>query len=165
MHGEAGVGAASPRAKMVAWAKWGIAHHTLFDYTEGPQRMSMIHLAPGETTTRIGADCSGFATGCAKWAGCPDPNALDFDGEGYTGTMLDACMHVELDEVRPGDLVVYGPGSGDHVCVVVALLRRAGEVVDLRLASHGRQGDPRQVLHSLEQSFHEPPVTFLSFLP
>jgi len=158
------VGTGAVRAKMVAWARWCIAHNALFDYTEGPGRMSMVALPPGETTRRIAADCSGFATGCAKWAGAPDPNNLHFDGQGYTGTMLGHCRHIPLAEVRPGDLVVYGPGTGEHVAVVVALSKRGGRIVDLELASHGQQGDPREVLHSVEQAYHDPPARFLSFL-
>jgi len=150
---------------MVRWAIWAIEHRGLFDYTEGPGRMSMIHLPPGETASRISADCSGFATGCAKWAGAPDPNRQGFDGEGYTGTMLEFCAHIPFANVRPGDLVVYGPGTGEHVCVVIALVKQAGKLVDLRLASHGREGDPREVLYSVERKLHNPPATFLSFIP
>jgi hypothetical protein len=154
----------SCRDAMVRWAIWGIRHSALFDYTEGPGRMSMIHLMPGETARRISADCSGFATGCASWAGAPDPNSRDFDGEGYTGTMLDSCAHIPFADVRPGDLVVYGPGTGEHVCVVIGRVVKAGELVDLRLASHGREGDPRSVLYSVERKLHNPPARFLSFI-
>jgi cell wall-associated NlpC family hydrolase len=155
----------SVRDEMVKWANWGIANHALFDYTEGPERMSMIHLAPGETTQRISADCSGFATGCAKWAGAPDPNNQHFDGQGYTGTMLEYCKQITLAQVRPGDLVVYGPPPGHHVCIVIGLVEEGGKTVDLQLSSHGEQGDPHEVLHSVEQEYQPTPATFLSFIP
>jgi len=78
--------------------------------------------------------------------------------------MLDACAHLPFADVRPGDLVVYGPATGEHVCVVLARVERDGALVDLRLASHGRQGDPRPVLFSVERALHNPPATFLSFI-
>ena len=60
------------------------------------------------------SDCSSFVTACAHKAGIPDPN-----GEGYrygfTGTLVSHCKSIGWGSLRPGDLIIYGPGDGHHV--------------------------------------------------
>jgi hypothetical protein len=116
---------------------------------------------PGHTG-RVRTDCSGAVTYAAELAGCPDPNDLGFNGEGYTGTLGSHCRHIPRSLLRIGDLVLFGPSyPWHHVCAVVEL------DPDPLLFSHGRQGDPRTVTLSAEtagQARH-PGVTYLSFLP
>jgi len=53
-------------------------------------------------------DCSWFTTIDHFAAGAPDPNGLHYNGQGYTGTQYDHCMHVGTGEIQPLDLVFYG---------------------------------------------------------
>jgi hypothetical protein len=55
----------------------------------------------------------------------------------------------------PGDLVVFGPGTGDHVVVIVAV----GSVITV--VSHGQEAGPIQVALHVEADSHKPPVRFL----
>ena len=87
-------------------------------------------------TVPITADCSAAVTLWYKWAGAPDPNGLNYNGTGYTGTLLGHGRHIALKDVLPGDVIVYGPGTGWHTALVV----EAGP--DPLTVSHGQQGDP-----------------------
>jgi hypothetical protein len=60
-------------------------------------------------------DCSGYATLSYKEAGMPDPNHLGYNGEGYTGTLIQHGRKVS--KAQPGDLHFWeGPG---HVAIDV----------------------------------------------
>jgi peptidoglycan hydrolase-like protein with peptidoglycan-binding domain len=121
------------RGKVVEWAVWGIANRAGFTYDE-VRPMPSIANAAG-TVPWIG-DCSAWVTQCFKWAGCPDPNGLDYDGLGFTGTLVAHGTEIPLSEVRAGDVIVYGPGSGVHAAVI--LLGGA----DPLTSSMGQQGCP-----------------------
>ena len=135
------------RDEIVAWGKWGVANRAHFSYSEGAERMEGIHkrgLLP------ISCDCSAFVTLCYAWAYAPDPNGLNYDGQGYTGTLLshdehialfkENAQHVQVPEVLPGDLVVYGGGTGEHVALVVGVWN-----ADILTVSMGENGDPNYV--------------------
>jgi len=124
---------ADVRNQIVAWANWGVANNARFVYTEGPQRMQNVH-SPGNGT--IYCDCSAFVTYCYSWAGAADPNGQGFDGQGYTGTLLSHGIEIPVSEAIPGDVIVYGPGTGEHTALVV----QAGP--DPLTISMGEQGDP-----------------------
>jgi hypothetical protein len=121
------------RQNIVDWAKWGVEHHGQANYTEGPTRMEGVH-KPG--VLPFDADCSAFFTYCYSWGGAADPNGQGYNGTGYTGTLLAHGTEIPLEQVQPGDAIVYGPGTGDHVAMVV----EAGP--DPLTVSHGQQGDP-----------------------
>lgn len=144
----------SVRSSIVNWATWGVAHHDQFTYSEGPDRMEAIKTPPG--TLPVTADCSAFVTLCFKWAGAPDPNGLGYDGEGYTGTLLEHLEHIPLEQVQPGDIIVYGAAPGEHTAIVVV----AGP--DPMTVSHGQQGDPNFVRVSQDG---RQPQTYLRGVP
>ena len=129
------------RAEMVAQAMWATRREPLVHYEQSrPMPLSQFkrHVLPLRT------DCSGFCTCIAYAAGAPDPNGRKFDGLGYTGTMLSACEHIARSEVKVGDYVVYGDGTGNHVCMVVAM------DTDPLLVSHGQEAGPILIRHSAE---------------
>jgi hypothetical protein len=102
-------------------------------------------------------DCSEAVTCLCKWAGLHDPNGHHYDGSGFTGTLLDRLPHYsDPHRAMVGALVVFGPGTGDHVCMVM----EPGD--DPLLWSHGFEGGPRKVRLSVERQIHRKPVTFLS---
>ena len=122
---------------IVAWAKWAVANHAKFTYSEGPQRMSGIG-HPGKLP--VIADCSAFVTLCYNWAGAADPNGQNYDHEGYTGTLLSHGTKIPLAQVQPGDVIVYGPGTGWHTALVVDV--SGANAKNPLTISHGQEGDP-----------------------
>ena len=120
------------RDHIVRWAKWGVDNHAGFTYTEGAQRMEGI----GHPGTACHADCSAFVTLCYNWAGAPDPNGQNYNGQGYTGTLLAHGTPITKEQAIPGDVIVYGPGTGWHTALIV----ESGS--DPLTVSHGEQGDP-----------------------
>ncbi|HEV7134724.1 MAG TPA: hypothetical protein VGN27_13435 [Gaiellaceae bacterium] len=138
----------SVRDEIVGVALWGVRMQARIHYA--PVRPIPLRRGLPLTT-----DCSGFATLCYFLAGAPDPNGLDYIGQGYTGTLLRHLPHVAQDEIRPGDLVVWGRYPGRHCAVVV----EPGE--DPLLVSHGQERGPVELRFSDEQAAQAPPVTWL----
>lgn len=68
-----------------------------------------------------GIDCSSFATLVYKEAGAPDPNNLNYNGSGYTGTLADNPKGQWTLTPSPGDLALYGSSqsSTSHVAVYI----------------------------------------------
>lgn len=130
----------TPRDQVVRWALWGAQHEPEIHYTEGPARDGWLAAVP-RNKLPLFTDCSGFATLCYYLAGAADPNGLAYKELGYTGTMLaHAQAHGKIRSdpagARPGDLIVIGPGTGDHVVVCV----KAGR--DPLVVSHGDEAGP-----------------------
>jgi len=66
---------------------------------------------PPWTPTRW--DCSGFYTACCFAGGAPDPNGRNFDGLGYTGTLMTrGARAISVLDLLPGDAIFYGNSSG-----------------------------------------------------
>lgn len=102
-------------------------------------------------------DCSESVTLLCHVCGLDDPNGFDYDGHGFTGTLLHFLPHyTDARKAKVGALVVFGPGSGDHVCMV----RRPG--ADPTLFSHGSEHGPIWIKLSSEKQYQRPPTTFLS---
>lgn len=105
----------------------------------------------------ITMDCSEAVTCLCKWAGLSDPNGRGYDGSGYTGTLLANLRHyANPAKAKTGALVVFGPGSGEHVCMVL------DAAPDPILWSHGQERGPIAVKFSAERAAHKPPAVFLS---
>jgi hypothetical protein len=141
------------RDEIVKAARWGVANHKHFTYSEGPERMEAVH-KPYQLP--IISDCSSWVTSCYSWAGAPDPNGLNYNGTGYTGTLLSHGERIPLSEVQPGDIIVYGPGTGWHTAIVV----QPGQ--DPLTVSMGQNGDPSFVRVSQDG---RQPQTYLRFIP
>jgi len=137
----------SNRSKIVKWAYWGAAHEPQIHYRQS-RPMPLTAGLPMTT------DCSGFITLCYKLAGAPDPNGLGYNGAGYTGTLLTHGQHIPKSWVQPGDVVVYGPGTGWHTALIV----QAGS--DPLTVSHGQEGGPQYVRVSQDG---RQPQTYLRF--
>jgi hypothetical protein len=122
---------------IVAWAQWSVKHNKQWNYTEGAQRMQDINHAG---ILPVFADCSAAVTLWYNWAGAPDPNGQGYNHTGYTGTLLANGKHIDISLVKPGDVVVYGPGTGVHTALIVQVRDK-----DILTVSHGQQGDPSYV--------------------
>ena len=127
------------RAQVVAAARWGIANAGQIHYAEVrpiPQVEPGVYPKLPFTT-----DCSGFVTMCYQYAGAPDPSGAGYDGgigrlgPEYTGTLL---QHgVEVKTPLPGDLIIYGPGTGHHVVIYLDTWHGAWRVAS---TTRGRSG-------------------------
>ncbi len=106
----------------------------------------------------LAMDCSEAVTLVFRLAGCGDPNGLGFNGYGYTGTMLSHLPHyTALGAAHPGALLVFGSGTGTHVCMVME--PSAGDPV---LFSHGSEIGPLRIRLSAERLAHiGEPITLL----
>lgn len=155
------------RTKFVGTYRWMIANHGLFDYAQ--VRPIPLSLPPLETTSRIRTDCSGSVTLAARWSGVPDPNGLNYNGEGNTGTLLAHCAKITAADVKPGDLIWYGSSVHDEYGHhIVAVLEPSG-ALDFLCGSDGHQGAPEQILASTEAARQAalgyPTVRYLRWLP
>ncbi len=102
-------------------------------------------------------DCSESVTLLCRLADLDDPNGLNYNGQGLTGTLLGHLRHYSNPRAANiGALVVFGPGTGHHVCMV----RRPG--VNPLLFSHGQERGPFFISLSEEAKYQPKPVTFLS---
>jgi hypothetical protein len=103
------------------------------------------------------ADCSEMVTELCHMAGLQDPNGLGYRYAGYTGTMLEHLPHyTKAKAANVGALVVFGPGTGHHVCMV----RKPG--ANPLLFSHGQERGPMFISLSQEAKYQPAPTTFLS---
>jgi hypothetical protein len=153
---------AAQRQHLLALMRYTLAHEPQIHYAQ-VRPMRTVGLTEAHLHTLLNAghsitmDCSEAVTCLCKWAGLHDPNGLHYDGQGYTGTLLAHLPHYsDPGRAHIGALVVFGPGHGDHVCMVME--RHA----DPMLWSHGSEHGPRRVRFSVERAVHRRPATFLS---
>ncbi|RKH66465.1 NlpC/P60 family protein [Corallococcus llansteffanensis] len=133
------------RAKIVSEANWGITNAAGIHY----QQVRPIDGLNARHQLPLNIDCSGFVTLCYKWAGAPDPNGLDYNGQGYTGTLLSYLTPVSSSQIKPGDLVLWHRGgAGEHVSLVL----EPGS--DPLLVSHGAESGPYTVRFSASNRSH-----------
>lgn len=149
---------------MVACARTLISHEPLVHYSQVrpyPVVTFATVLALLKSGTGIRLDCSDSVTLLCKWGGLRDPNLPhhDYDGFGYTGTLLDGiCPHYSNPaRALPGALVVFGPGTGEHAAMVLE-----SHPTNPLLFSHGFEGGPLAIRLHDEAQYHNPPTTFLS---
>ena len=139
---------ATVREKIVAAACWGIDEEPRIHYGQ-------VRPIPFGRTLPLTTDCSGFVTICYFLAAAPDPNGRDYDGSGYTGTLLGHLPHIPAASARRGDLVVWGTDPGRHV----ALVLEPGS--DPLLCSHGQERGPCAIRFSEEDRWQACPSTWL----
>jgi len=140
------------RPRIVAAARWGIRNEPRIHYAE-------VRPIPLSRRLPLTTDCSGFATLCYFLAGAPDPNGLDYDGRGWTGTLMEAMENIDPRAALAGDIVVWGEYPGRHCAIVI----EPGE--DPLLASHGQERGPVEIRFSSESRYQPAEVTWLSSLP
>jgi lysozyme family protein len=137
------------RKRIVQWAMWGCKNSSQIGYSQNGN-VRLACLGKGASVP-LATDCSGFATLCYSWADAPNPNAAgayDRRQPAFTGSMLGHMRKIPKAAAQPGDLVVWTPpGTGQHVCVVVA----AG--ADPMLVSHGDDSGPKKLRFSAEDAY------------
>lgn len=142
------------REGIVYFARRGVIQKAVIHYTEDQRRDDWLK---NPRYLPLWTDCSGFVTRCYKLAGAPDPNGLQYRTLGYTGTLLDHGRPVT--KARPGDLVIYGGGTGHHVAVVI----EGGS--DPLTVSHGNEDGPIYIRVSEEAKYQPPGIRYRSYLP
>lgn len=146
-HGEKKI-----RDEIVEYNYWGGSNEPAIHYAQTRPYPSNPYQLPQYT------DCSGFATNGAKVGGAEDPNGFNFNGSGYTGTILANGKHISQASSKKGDQVVFGSGTGTHV---VTLLEK-GSKSDPMCMSHGQESGPRAYPLSVQKSAHPgQPLTFI----
>ena len=142
--------------------RYTLAHAALIHYAQA-RPMDATRLSEAQLRARFNAgrsismDCSEGVTALCKWAGLHDPNGNHFNGYGATGSLLAHLPHyADQRRAKVGALCVFGPGSGDHVAMVL----EPGS--DPLMWSHGGEHGPVRVRWSAERSYHRAPATFLS---
>ena len=124
------------RNLIVASAMLGYMHRYNIHYTQSPMRMQGVRQRIKPPQYPFWEDCSSFATWTYWTAGAPDPNALGYNGQGYTGTLWNHGQHVYgLSNAKKGDLVLYGWRNWipTHVAIYVG---------NGRVVSHGSEIGP-----------------------
>ena len=147
------------RQAMVANCRWAVAHRDRFRY----QQVRPIPVAASRDDQPIITDCSGFVTLMARWSGIEDPNGRGYNGEGWTGTLLEHLPAAGFTRTQPGDIAVFGTFPGVHCAV---LLEAGARAADPWAVSHGVPGDPRRTrLSRLTDYFRKDgPVVYLQLV-
>lgn len=145
----------SKRDAVVEYGLWGVDNEPQIHYSQDPNLRFAALDEPKQLP--ISTDCSAFYTLACKYAGVYDPNGSNYNGTGFTGTLLGNMEEIPLDQALPGDAIVYGPGSGDHVCMVISM----DNPQDPLLVSHGQERGPIKIRHSAEVASHRAPVRVL----
>lgn len=78
-----------------------------------PGAWDVDHCITGERSG-FRSDCSQWVTSVYRSCGLSDPNGQRYTG-GYTGTLVANGREIRRSELKPGDLVLYGPGTAHHV--------------------------------------------------
>lgn len=131
------------RDKIVAWLRWGISNEPSIHY----QQSRPIPLKAGAAKKLpLYLDCSSSTTIAWYQAGAPDPNGRNYDGSGYTGTMLAHLKHIPKEQAKRGDLVVYGASPGRHVCAFLEDWKGPSTL----LFSHGQEKGPFAITYAAE---------------
>lgn len=136
---------AKARAEIVAVARWATSHEPAIHYRQARPYPVLSFL---RRRLPLWVDCSSTASMLWRAAGLPDPNGRKWDGYGYTGTIRATVPQTSLAAARPGDLIVYGGGTGAHMVVVM----QAGS--DPIVWSHGQESGPRLYRHSVQVAVH-----------
>jgi hypothetical protein len=126
------------RAAIQKEMDWWLQHNSSIHY----EQIRPIPLARAKAhTLPIYTDCSGAATCIYYVAGAPDPNGLDYSGQGFTGTLFANGEAIKMADIEVGDLIIVGKGDASvHVYVVYRQVSGAWE-----LFSHGREQAPEIV--------------------
>lgn len=160
---------APQRTHLAALQRMLLANEPLIHYrqlrpmqTKGIYEQQAVDLfARGGT---VSSDCSETVTWLCRMAGLQDPNGMNYNGLGYTGTLLAHLPHyTDPTDANVGALVVWSDRNhpnGNHVAMVLT----PGQ--DPWLFSHGSEAGPKRVRLSSETAAQERlhPGTTTTFL-
>lgn len=143
------------RDLMVEWMTWAVKNEPEIHYSQNfALRMNLKKMVSKQLP--LHEDCSSSTTGMHKYAGAPDPNGLDYNGYGYTGSLLTGSKIIGKNQLKPGSMIIYGPGTGNHVCVVYKLASDGNHL----LFSHGQERGPIIISMSAEAQYQAGPIRY-----
>jgi len=141
--------AAASRSKFVSQARGGVGKKDVsYEQRRPITELSSDKLVP------IATDAAGYLIASAKWAGLDDPSGNEYSGEGTTGDLL-KLEQIPASEAEPGDLVVFGGGTGHSAAVLTEAKKGEWQAV-----GHGEGGVVEQPLAEMAAAWPEP-VTYL----
>jgi hypothetical protein len=152
---------AEVRAAAVSLMHFLFAENRRVHYPPNDVRTMTIHhistraQLDNQLAQNLSIDCSQAMTLIAHVAGAKDPNGHGYAEDGFTGTLLHGCQAITRAQARPGDMRIFGRGTGHHVCMVIA---PGGDPL---LFSHGQEAGPLQIRESVESKFQPSGGTFL----
>jgi len=143
-QGQSAEGAEGKRRTIVATALLAYNKNAEIHYTMDSRRMDgVVHQIRPPHVPSYG-DCSSMVTWYYWVAGAPDPNGVNYNGTGYTGTLAQHGETVSVEQSKPGDYVLYGSAPPwHHVALLVGVKNGKHMVV-----SHGSEGGPYYVAYN-----------------
>jgi hypothetical protein len=126
-------------AALTDYAKRSINSEPKIHYSQN-RPMTHLGIPPEQGFT---ADCSGHATSSWYEAGWPDPNGYDYNGSGWTGSLISHNPKCSLPW-QVGDLGIYGTSPSNTTHVVTCF--QGGDNSTARWVSHGSEQGPYSVL-------------------
>ena len=145
------------REHMVEWMTWAVNHEPDIHYSQDFNlRMDLARMK--NKRLPLAEDCSSTTIGMHYYAGAPDPtgNGYQRSATNYTGTLLTGSKPIGKNQLKPGSMIIYGPGSGNHVCVVYKLASDGNHL----LFSHGQERGPIIISMSAEAAFQPGPIRY-----
>lgn len=144
------------RTRLAKLMDEGVANKARIHYAQirpFPIHLDENHWAHEEFST----DCSGSYTILCRLAGLPkDPNGANYNGSGYTGTLMAHMRPITRAQLKIGDAVIFGNFPGHHVVMV----RELGG--DPKIFSHGQEAGPWYSPLSYEAKFQSNVVHYYS---
>ena len=144
------------RTRITNYCEWGIQNSPQIHYAQ--IRPIPAHALAHPHELPITTDCSGFAILAYKWAGAPDPSGNEYNGHGFTGDMM-RHGH-EVQQPKPGDLIIFGAYPGRHVTIYLPTWHGAWVT-----CSHGQEIGPIRILNHREELAQGVPFQVRSYLP
>ena len=128
-------GGSGGSSALTDYAKRSINNEPIIHYSQN-RPLTSLGVPPEKGFT---TDCSGHATSAYYWCGWPDPNGNDYNGYGYTGTLVNNPKYTG-SSFQIGDLALYGTSTGNttHVTTCYA----AGNNSTSKWVSHGSESGP-----------------------
>jgi hypothetical protein len=156
---------AAQRQKLGELMDWAFSERHRISYPPGDKRVTTVH-----EIVSVADFKAAVLAGRAEWDCTQMTYALlgavfgrVKNQDGYTGTQLEDFLphYTDPRKAYPGALVVLGPGTGSHGCMV---RHRDAVHGDPTVFSHGGNGAfaARFVPLSIEVHSHQPPTTMLS---
>jgi hypothetical protein len=125
-------------AALTDYARRSINNEPKIHYSQN-RPMNHLGVSPENGFT---CDCSGHATACFYEAGWDDPNHSNYNGSGYTGTLINNPKYTG-SSFQVGDLAIYGTSPSNTTHVVTCYV--AGNNSTSKWVSHGSEAGPYSV--------------------
>jgi len=145
------------RERGVEWQNWAVENERAIHYSQKQSERMNLDRMVGKKLP-LAEDCSSTTIGCHKYAGAPDPtgNGYNPSAVNFTGTLLTGSKPISFADLKPMSQVIYGPGSGNHVCMVNEIRPDGNHI----LFSHGQERGPILISMRDEAAFQPGPVRY-----